>query len=173
MGDGANIGVTAGRALNTILGGDDQPTEEEQATPEQVRERIMAAPDPMSGKPIFERKDEVEDAYTLAADAITKAMLLCEKDDPGLLAREAEPHTYPDDYSVPELRGKTFPTDNCDLAWDAIKSHWPDFDDWIGGATGFMVGFAYNTARYINKIPPTPNPALLTIGTGGEDESSG
>jgi hypothetical protein len=41
---------------------------------------------------------------------------------------------------------------------------WPDADEWWGGASGFQVGFAFNTARFIRGEPPVGNPAILEIG---------
>lgn len=156
MSDGSNMGITAGRALGTILGGDDQP-KDEKATPEQVRDRIMAAPDPCDGPPIWERGVD-GDSYSLAADAISKAFLLAEEADPGVLERR---ESYPDDCEHEILRGVE--KDACTAVWDAVTDRWPGFDEWVGGASGFMVGFAYNTARYVIGKRIVSNPAILTI----------
>jgi hypothetical protein len=47
--------------------------------------------------------------------------------------------------------------------WQATKLKWPDFNQWLGGASGFMVGFACNVVRFLKQEPPAPNPALLTV----------
>lgn len=155
MSDGSNMGITAKRALGTILGGDDQPTEEEKATPEQVRARVMAAPDPCEGLPIWEREG---DGYSLSADAISKAFLLAEEADPGILERR---ECYPEDCEHEILRGVE--KDGASVVWDYVSDRWPGFDSWIGGASGFQVGFAYNTARYVTGQRITGNPAILDI----------
>lgn len=157
MSDGSNLGITAGRALGTILGGEEQPAEDEKATPEQVYERIMAAPDPCDGPAIWERGVD-EDSYSLAADAIAKAFLMAEEADPGILERR---ESYPDDCEHETLRGVE--KDACTAVWDAVTARWPGFDEWIGGASGFMVGFAYNTARYINNQNSVANGAILSL----------
>jgi hypothetical protein len=47
--------------------------------------------------------------------------------------------------------------------WDGLKAKYPGFDDWLGGASGFMVGWAYNCVRFLSFAPPAPNPAIVTI----------
>jgi hypothetical protein len=158
MGDGANLGITAGRALDTVIGGEPQPTEEEQATSEQVRERVMQAPNPCEGKPIHERAID-KDAYSLAADAIAKAFLLAEAEKPGILECELYYSKENTDHDV--LWGK--PQGAETAVWNYVKEKHPGFDDWIGGASGFMVGFAYNAALYVLGKPPKPNPAIVTV----------
>lgn len=49
----------------------------------------------------------------------------------------------------------------------AVTTRWPGFDEWLGGATGFMVGWAENAVRYVHSARPVPNPALLQIGPRG------
>jgi hypothetical protein len=158
MTDGANLGITAGRALGTILGGDEQPSDEEKATPEQVRERVMAAPSPCEGEPIWDRHID-DEAYSLAADCIAKAFLLLEADDPGLLDRKV--FWSKENTDIESLWDKQ--RDASSAAWDATTAKWPGFDEWIGGASGFMVGFAYNTARYVTGAHPAGNPAIVTF----------
>jgi hypothetical protein len=170
MSDGADLGVEAGRALGAILGGKEPPTEDEQQTKEQMLERILAVSDPCEGTPVHEREfAEDMGGYSYAADCIAKAFLILEADDPGLLDRTPEPYTYPDDYEIEDLRGKSFERSGDSLAWEALMERWPDFDDWLGGATGFMVGFAFNAARHVKDLAPVQNPALMTITSPGED----
>lgn len=157
MSDGANLGVTADRALQTIIGGEDSPSGDEITTPEQVAERLNLTPDPCDGPPIWERATD-SDAYSLVTDSIAKAFLLVEQDDPGILDRR---ENYPDDYEYESLRGQQLDAIHC--VWKAVMERWPTFDDWIGGASGFQVGFAYNTARFVRGEKSQPNPAILTI----------
>lgn len=159
MADGAHLGVTAGRALQTILGDTPSPKEEEQHSTEAVRDRIMAVPGPCEGEPIWER-DLGEEAYSLAADCIAKAMVLAADDKPEILT---EVRVYgPQDTEIEDLWGKQM--DPTSVAWEEITMRWPGFSDWIGGPTGFQVGFAFNAARMIHELPPAPNPAILEIG---------
>jgi hypothetical protein len=164
MSDGSNMGITAGRALGTILGGEDQPTEDEKQTREQVYARIMSRPDPCEGEGIWDRSnirsvDEPDEAYSIAADCIAKAFLLIEEEFPGTLETQLY---YPEDFDYEPLRGK--PQSPEMAIWNKTMEKWPKFDDWIGGASGFMVGFAYNTARWLNEKPIVNNPAIVTIG---------
>ena len=43
--DGADMGVLPNRALETIIGGKEQPTKKERLSPEQIREKLMSQPD--------------------------------------------------------------------------------------------------------------------------------
>ena len=43
--DGADMGVLPSRALETIIGGKGQPFQEERASPEEMRKKIMEQPD--------------------------------------------------------------------------------------------------------------------------------
>lgn len=156
MSDGSNLGITASRALGTILGGEEQPKEEEKATREQVEQRVRNAPLPV-GTPIWERED-VQDSYSLAADAVAHAFLVVVDENPELLNTV---EYYPDDYEVEILRGKQKSPE--DAVWNATIERWPNADDFWGGVTGFMVSFAYNTVRYIKEEPPKPNSAIIEI----------
>ena len=156
--DGANLGVSAGRALDTILGGEPSPEPEEQATPEEVRERVMRVPSPLEGDNIYTRFGD--EAYSVAAYCIAKAFVLAEEAEPGILERKV---IYgPENTDIEDLWGKEAGGGET-AAWHWVTDHYPGFDDWIGGATGFMVGYAYNTARFIMSKPPVPNPAILEI----------
>src|SRR5437867_5216468 len=126
MGDGANLGITAGRALGTILGDEGQPSDEEKATPEQVRERVMAAPSPCEGEPIWERGIGDDESYSVAADCIAKAFLLLENEDPGVLHRKV--YWSKDNTEIEDLWGKE--TDAMTAVWDGITAKWPGFDEW-------------------------------------------
>jgi len=161
MSDGANLGISAERALNTIIGGDPQPTEEERQTPQQVRERIEGVPLFEGDPPWNESTSDTDGAYSMATDALAHAFLVLLEEDPSLL----EPQYYPETHSDGEpthLAGVQ--RDPADAVWDAMKERWPHADDWIGGASGFMVGFALNTALYAGEFHlQAHNPALIEI----------
>lgn len=131
MSDGAHLGVKADRALETILGGKEEPPSDERMSREQMRASIMKEADPMSDTPPSD--------YGSAAACIAKAMVLCIEEDSGLLAKGAD-------------------------LYEAVGKRWPGFDNWLGGATGFMVGWATNCARWLYEQPPVPNPAIVTVG---------
>jgi hypothetical protein len=141
MSDGAHLGITADRALNTILGGDPPPSEEETQTPSQVRERVMKAPKMMEGKAVYKRFGK--EAYCIAVDCLARAFLEIAEQDPSVLHE-----------------GGSDPTDPL---WDEFTKRYPEGNDWLGGVTGFQVGFAMNTVRYILSVPRGGNPALITI----------
>ena len=127
MGDGAHLGVTAGRALGTILGGEPSPTKEDGMTHEQFALWIRSAPQALEDMP----KDN---GYSEASRWLARRFLLlletgCKADD----------------------------------VWDTFKDKWPDDADEAGDMTGFMHGWALNAALHTLKLPPAPNPALLTI----------
>lgn len=48
--------------------------------------------------------------------------------------------------------------------WRAITLRWDGFDEWLGGATGYMVGFAGNVVRWLHERPREPNPAIVPLG---------
>ncbi len=180
--DGTDLGITAGRALETILGGEDAPTDDETQTPEQVRERVMAA---------------VPDSYEGATDSIARAMLRVLETQPD--ARDL-PCETPTAFVVPgtgetigwtgkEGQGyrRVAPGTGTPVSpartneheyvilgdsvtlWDRAKESATDRErEAFGGATGFMAGFAYNQARWLLGLPPRPNPAILTVAASEE-----
>lgn len=138
--DGAHLGVDAERALKTILAGAEQPTADERKSRAAVRARVMAAPGPDANvKPA---------GYGQAADMIAKAGLV--------LLAELPAEKRAAFLAPPRSEGAV------DL-YDAITHRWPDFDKQIGGATGFMVGWAINCIRWLHEQPPIANPAIITI----------
>lgn len=156
--DGAEMGITAGRALDAVLGGKTEPEEESVQTREEVRQRIEAAPLPGDGEPPWELAEEMN-AYSLATDSLAHAFLVLAEERPELLEHDGR---FPDDFEIEELRGR--PTgDPTGAIWEAMKERWPGADEWIGGATGFMVGFAFNQVRWLMEKPPAPNPAIVTV----------
>ena len=164
--DGAHSGIGAERALKTILGGEPAPAEDEMESREQVRKRIMAAPGPGGEWRV--------ETYGQAADAIAKALVFLIEEDPSLLGVSARRTCFAaavEEY--PSGLGAVAPYadylsigqyDKADGLYDLIEKRWPGFDDRIGGASGFQVGWATNCARWLYEQRPVPNPALLTIG---------
>lgn len=157
MSDGSNMGITAGRALGTILGGDEQPTEDEKATKEETRARIMSRPDPSVDERAWDMA-EGEDGYSFATDCIAKAFILIEEKYPGTLETKLY---YPDDFEYEPLRGMERSPEMA--VWEKAAEEWPSFKKWAGGASGFMVGFAYNVARWLTEKPIVQNPAIITV----------
>lgn len=52
--------------------------------------------------------------------------------------------------------------------YDAVERRWPGFDRWLGGATGSMVGWAFNVARaFLDELgpslPPEPEPTATNV----------
>src|SRR3990167_30800 len=157
MNDGENMGITANRALATILGDAGQPDDEERSTPEETRARLEAAPLFTGDKPWEVDRDE---AYSAVADTIAHAFLVLIEEDETLLEPRVYADTFPDGSPMHEvLRGK--PMDQSSVLWDAMKERWPGANDWCGGASGFQVGFALNAALYASgKQIGYSNPAI-------------
>lgn len=152
--DGAGAGITANRALGTILGGASPPEEKDRATPEQVEERIRATPLPQqwAGQPPQD--------YGACADYIAHAFLVLADEDPGILTRE-ELYDFPDlDHYFHGLHGKRRGQDS--VLYDAAKQKWgaPISDL---GITGFQAGWALNTVRYVKGKPTGGNPAIVEM----------
>lgn len=157
MSDGAHLGVTADRALETILGGKPSPNEDEQRTPEQMLDMIREAE--------TEPKD-------YGACALAYARILLE-------AYETYPQLRDHPTETVYLTGGdgqlVFSPDGGLVAlvpdiYEVLKRLHPDEDSWqrkiMSDLTGFMVGWAVNAVRYALGDPPRPNPAILTIGEG-------
>jgi len=143
--DGSDLGVTAERALSTILGGDPLPDEDEQQTPEQVTERIkMATPD----------------SYAGATDCMTRAVLR-------LFEQREETRVWPSERVTPESvydpDTNTFSNLAPDLYAAAKEAATADEVEAFEGCTGFMWGFAVNQARWLTGQHPGSNPAVVTI----------
>lgn len=168
MSDGANLGVDAGRALKTILGGEPEPAEAERVSMEALEKRIRSRALPGEGVKPWEAVGE--DGYSVASEVIAHCFLVLADEDPSLLTRqefytEADFKHHEGEDWWQNLVGR--PKEASEACWRAFTERWPNGDEWIGGATGFMVGWAFNAARSIKGQPPAPNPAIVTI--GGEE----
>ena len=153
MSDGANQGVTAERALDTILGGGAPPTEEDKQTPGEVEARIRACPTPeeWAGQPPQD--------YGEAADYAAHAFLLIADEDPGILTREER---YPDDeHEI--LRGRVRDLDS--VLYEAAKALWGEEPIRDLGLSGFQAGWAANAVRYVKGQPTGGNPAVVEMGS--------
>lgn len=105
-----------------------------------VRARIEARPLPDGEAPWSIATDD--DAYEAAAESLAHAFLVLVDEKPDLIAN--------DDPFAPEL-------------WAAFKERWPTGNDWLGGVTGFQVGWAHNLVRWLHDVPETGNPAIVEI----------
>lgn len=173
MSDGGDLGIGAERALGTILGGQDQPTEDEMLTKDQVRARLMAA------KP---------NTYEGAADCIARVMLRTMEespetrdyslDPPRVFVKRGTGETIGRHEKVRIVRAGTYTetdwaeepetvlVEHDNSLWDAAKAVATSEErEAMEGATGFMAGFAYNCARWLLDLPPAPNPAIVTFGS--------
>ncbi len=152
MTDGAHLGVGADRAIETILGDKDSPSEEEQRTPEQMLDAIREAlesPEDYGGCALSYARVLLEayEAHPALRDHPTKTVYLEGQDgravftDSGGLVR-----------LIPDI-------------YDVLESLHPDEDCWqrkvMSDLTGFMVGWANNAVRYALGDPPVPNPAMI------------
>lgn len=136
MSDGSTLGTTAGRAVRSILGDGKEPPLDDRDSPEAALARISELPRPSAGRPPWENDGLDDDMqYSLATDCIAKVMYDA---------------TTQDDSDL-----------DCNAAWERAKSRWPNLDEWIGGASGFMIGFAWNLVRYIRHWDEQNNPAIV------------
>lgn len=120
-------------------------------TPQEWRDHLATLPEPMSDpNPWHTPGLKGEDAYQLAAEMTAKAMLIVADEDPTLL-------------DIPDTITGSWNRAYYDAAWVAAKKRWPGLDDWLGGITGNMFGWANQLVRYIHDKPQVGNPALVTI----------
>lgn len=113
---------------------------------------IQSAPDPMEGPPITDRGLSGGAGYELAGLAAAKAMLIVCQEDPRLL-------DLPSAESDPSGVARA----THDAHWKAAVARWPGLDDWLGGITGFMFGWANNAVRYALGVEEVGNPACVSI----------
>ena len=147
--DGADLGVGAERALKTVLGGEEQPTEEEKQTPEQMLASIRGAA-------------LIDLDYGTTALACARLILEAYERYP-VLREEPTEAVY-----LQDAAGK--------MVWPAVhlrpglhsilKELFEDEQqrlDVLSDLTGFMWGWAVNAVRYAMGEPPVPNPAIVEI----------
>lgn len=161
--DGSDMGISATRALDTILGGEPSPTEDEGESRETVRERVLAAVD--SGREPTEYGD--------CADIVAGMVLRFFEAHPEALDWPIE-NTY--EWRIPG--GEWSPTvpqlpEGLDYGsvesrkvgpdlYGSVKTMYPRLEDL--GITGFQWGWGANCARWICSAPAQPNPAIMELG---------
>jgi hypothetical protein len=153
MSDGAHLGVSADRALKTILGGEPSPSEDEQMDAETFRTWIKTA----------DREDSYGECARLCARYLLEYL-----------------ESHPEDSRLPLDAAYDYDRMNTDKAWNKPISEWAPYLTSEGlfdkvaavnprlkemDLTGFMAGWAFNAARRCLEMPPAANPALLTIST--------
>jgi hypothetical protein len=148
--DGASMGVGASRAIGTILGGEEQPSDDERKTPEQMMDEI--------------RNQEFENLdYGSTSMAVARLIL------------EAY-EKYPEIQNVPKECVYLRDASN-QMVWPAVtlttdlykvlkEIHSEDQRklDILKSLTGFMWGWAVNVVQYAMDLPEQPNPAIMSIG---------
>jgi hypothetical protein len=157
--DGAHMGVSAERALKTILGGEPEPTEDEQMDADTFRQWIQTA----------ERQDTYEEGARLCARYLLEYLIAHPEDmqrpldatyDWGRLRAEQG-----DQFVEREVLAKYQVSEGV---FDKAAAANPDLKAMTRDLTGFMVGWAFNAARRCLELPPAPNPALLTVNVEGQ-----
>ena len=152
--DGADIGVGAERALGTVLGGEPQPTDEEQQTVEEMLDRILSAP--------IEAKSydgaatacariiiEAWDRYPPLKYVPSEALYL--KGGDGMLVYAADGGLVKIGVGLHEVLKRLHADDSPE-------------SEVLAGLSGFMWGWAVNAARRCAGLGPVPNPAIMEIG---------
>ena len=154
MADGAHLGVGAQRALDTILGGEDEPTNEEMESVESMRGRLLG----------MTREDATD--YGSTADYAASLILQFILED--VARRMAIPTETEYDWQADPDHGSQGMKPEFLKAlglYEVMKQAgepWSEIGDL--GLSGFMWGWAVNAARRCVELPPAPNPAIVTIG---------
>ena len=171
--DGSTLGVDAERALETILGGKESPTKDEQASREEVRQRLGKAArlqdiemrieerDGEKAEVLYLKGKEMAFSYGGCADVAARAVL-------DFLEMHPEHAELPMDneYDWKDYNCEGMPPLIQGGLYETMKQD--GYDLGKIGLTGFMWGFAYNTARWLRyewkKVEG--NPAIMEIGNG-------
>lgn len=122
-------------------------------TKQEWREHLAALPAIMEGPSVWElpaAKLSGEDTYQLASELTAKAMLTVADEDPTLL-------------DIPDSVTGSYERASYDAAWQAAKKRWPGLDNWLGGITGNMFGWANQLVRWLHEKEQVGNPAIVTI----------
>ena len=155
MSDGAHSGVSAERALKTILGGEPAPTEAECESVEAMRARILAAP-------------IASETYDGTAMACARLILDAWRKYPQLLeVPTAAIYLKRDVNSFAEAPIELVPGLHSVLK----QVYWgqPAALEVLAGLSSFMWGWAVNAALRCIDQPPAPNPALVTVGAADSE----
>ena len=156
--DGAHLGVGAARALDTILGGGEHPTEADMRNPDEMRAYLLAA----TGPPFAEGMDGYDACARYAGKLFLEAFL----GDPSMANAPIDTRY---DWDADPDRGSQGMKDEYVLArgvGELLTERMPEVRQQLSdlGLSGFMWGWAVNAARYCVELPPGENPAILTIG---------
>lgn len=140
------MGVGAERALQTILGGEDQPSADERTTPQQMAAYLLSA----------SSEAHSYDEGARLAGRIVLEYLQMHPEDAALPADDK--HEWPNGWDAPSvivapgIHGQMERKEPG--AIEKLRSL---------GLTGFMWGWAVNAAKYALDLPPVANPAIVTI----------
>lgn len=174
--DGTSMGINAERALETILGGKESPDEDEQQSRDQVRQRIGQAPrlaeihrqvenrfdggEQVDVEVLYYQGKELNLGYGECADVAARAVLDFIETHP-----EHESAPMDNEYDRDALRKvervEDMPPPTRIGMYDVMKQN--GYDLGLLGLTGFMWGFAYNTARWLRFEEGEGNPAILEV----------
>jgi hypothetical protein len=147
------MGVSARRALDTVLGRADQPDDSERRDPDEMREWLLSAP----GEPFGDGGDGYEAGARYAARLILEAFLA----DPVLASAPTETQYDWDadpDHGSQGMRAEYVKAVGL---YELLKDRGVPLADL--GLTVFQWGWAMNAARYCVELPAAPNPAIIDI----------
>jgi hypothetical protein len=147
MSDGAHFGVSAERAIETILGGKETPSPDEQMTVSEFREWIM--------QPDQEPLDYSETARRQARIILTYFLA-----DPTRASLPGE--TVYDWEGDPDHGSKGMKPEYLKALglYEVMKEDGVVQEE---GLTGFQWGWALNAARRCVELGPVANPAIIDI----------
>lgn len=152
--DGADLGVSADRALQTILGGAPQPTR--RRTPEEMRAEILACEGPSD--------------YDGTSRWVARLILDAIEKEPALMMAPCETVYDWDAIKADPRYANATGSEGVEVLrehvvsislYDLMKDRGISLAEL--GLTGFMWGWAFNAARYCLGLPSEPNPAIVTL----------
>ena len=162
MTDGSNLGINAEQAMRAILGGEEPEGEPE--TREQIRARLADVPRVQditeTANGLVYHGQSLGMTYASCTDVATRAVLDFMEAFPDLADAPCNNEYAPDAWQGFTGNGD-FPTPTRIGMWDLMKER--GYNLAALGLTGFMWGFAYNTARWLRYEQPGANPALLDV----------
>lgn len=144
--DGADMGITAGRALKTVLGGEPSPSPDEGMTPQEMAAYLESVPLTPA---------DYDDAGRACGRIVLKYL-----------------RAHPEDAMLPangeyKFNGyENIPLIVTPGIHDQMKQKAPELAKGLRGLglTGFLFGWGVNAAMYALDLPSVPNPAIVTIG---------
>ena len=161
MGDGAHLGVSANRAIHTILGGEPQPTDDERMNPDEFRAWILSAPTVDEFQASLEGKvDYTDEDYGECARTTARVILEAFLADPHLAAMPTETDY---DFDADPHHGA------MGMDPEFVRAYGVDHElrkrelRYPPGISGFQWGWALNAARHCVELPPAANPAIIEI----------